>query len=150
MTDGRRTLSRTGLAPRIPTASIGEHPGGMVPPMTSRRGLLSLVAAAAMLCACGGQGAESASATGSPTRSTKMVQRTPDKAAATTKPEALADLVSFTSPSGNVGCYLDPTTVRCDISERDWSPPPRPPTANSTMGRNRPRGWRDASLRLRG
>jgi hypothetical protein len=38
----------------------------------------------------------------------------------------LTDLVGFTSPSGNVGCYLDPSAARCDISERDWSPPPRP------------------------
>ncbi|WP_454786270.1 DUF6636 domain-containing protein [Mycobacterium antarcticum] len=94
--------------------------------MRSRRSLLPLVVAGAVLCACGGQGAGSASTTGSPTRSTPMVQRTPDKAVATTEPEAIADLVGFTSPSGNVGCYLDPTTVRCDISERDWSPPPRP------------------------
>jgi hypothetical protein len=34
--------------------------------------------------------------------------------------------MGFTSPSGNVGCYLDPSAARCDISERDWSPPPRP------------------------
>lgn len=93
--------------------------------MTSRGGLVPLVTAAAVLCACGGQGAESMAVTGSLTRS-EMVQRTPERAAATTEPEVIADLVSFTSPSGNVGCYLDQTTVRCDISERDWSPPPRP------------------------
>ena len=38
----------------------------------------------------------------------------------------MTDLVGFTSPSGNVGCMLQSTYVRCDISERDWSPPPRP------------------------
>ena len=32
----------------------------------------------------------------------------------------------FTSPTGNIGCVIDRRTVRCDISERDWQPPPRP------------------------
>jgi hypothetical protein len=47
-------------------------------------------------------------------------------APSTTEPEVLSTLVSFTSPSGNVGCVIDPTAVRCDIIERDWSPPARP------------------------
>ncbi|AQA05800.1 hypothetical protein BVC93_29385 [Mycobacterium sp. MS1601] len=34
--------------------------------------------------------------------------------------------VGFTSPSGNIGCYVDYDYVRCDIAERDWAPPPRP------------------------
>jgi hypothetical protein len=37
----------------------------------------------------------------------------------------VADLVGFTSPSGNVGRYIDPTSARCAISDRDWTPPPR-------------------------
>ncbi|WKG03507.1 DUF6636 domain-containing protein [Mycolicibacterium sp. HK-90] len=36
------------------------------------------------------------------------------------------ELTAFQSPSGNVGCQLSPTGVRCDIDQRDWSPPPRP------------------------
>jgi uncharacterized protein DUF6636 len=32
----------------------------------------------------------------------------------------------FTSPSGNIGCYIEPGYVRCDIRERDWAPPPKP------------------------
>ena len=39
---------------------------------------------------------------------------------------ASADLVGFTSPSGNIGCILSDGTVRCDVGERDWAPPPRP------------------------
>lgn len=35
-------------------------------------------------------------------------------------------LTAFESPSGNVGCQISPTGVRCDIDQRDWSPPPRP------------------------
>jgi hypothetical protein len=31
----------------------------------------------------------------------------------------------FTSPLGNIGCYIDITYARCDIRDRTWSPPPR-------------------------
>lgn len=41
-------------------------------------------------------------------------------------PTAAADLVGFTSPSGNIGCILTDDMVRCDIASRDWEPPPRP------------------------
>lgn len=43
-----------------------------------------------------------------------------------TPPKLVTELTGFQSPSGNVGCYIDPTTVRCDIAERDWPLPPRP------------------------
>lgn len=33
---------------------------------------------------------------------------------------------AFVSPTGNIGCFIDKTTVRCDIAERDWEPP-KPP-----------------------
>jgi hypothetical protein len=36
------------------------------------------------------------------------------------------ELVSFQSPSGNIGCIMDAEGVRCDIRERHWSPPPKP------------------------
>jgi hypothetical protein len=38
----------------------------------------------------------------------------------------VAELTSFSSPSGNIGCYIEPTNVRCDIAERNWSPPSKP------------------------
>ena len=41
-------------------------------------------------------------------------------------PAVAQDLAHFRSPSGNVGCVLDVDYVRCDISERDWSPPVQP------------------------
>jgi hypothetical protein len=37
----------------------------------------------------------------------------------------VSELTSFSSPSGNIGCYIAPTNVRCDIAERNWSPPPK-------------------------
>ena len=48
---------------------------------------------------------------------------------ATTVPLGTAqaeEIVGFTSPSGNIGCMLDSSSVRCDIRDRTWSPPPRP------------------------
>jgi hypothetical protein len=32
----------------------------------------------------------------------------------------------FMTPSDNIGCYLSAKSVRCDIRERNWSPPPKP------------------------
>jgi hypothetical protein len=33
----------------------------------------------------------------------------------------------FETPSHNIGCDLTAQSVRCDIRERTWSPPPEPP-----------------------
>ena len=105
----------------------------MVAAMMLRAGLLALLLGSTVLAACGGPTAPAPSASGTLTRLATTAAPSPDgtttrgpKAPATTEPEAIADLVGFTSPSGNVGCYLEPTTVRCDILERDWTPPPRP------------------------
>ncbi len=38
----------------------------------------------------------------------------------------VAELTFFQSPTGNIGCVIDPESVRCDIGERDWKPTPRP------------------------
>ena len=43
------------------------------------------------------------------------------------------ELTGFQTPSGNVGCYIDPERVRCDIAERDWAPPPRPADCHPNM-----------------
>jgi hypothetical protein len=32
----------------------------------------------------------------------------------------------FETPSHNIGCYMDRHSVRCDIRQRDWSPPAEP------------------------
>lgn len=40
-------------------------------------------------------------------------------------PAAAGDIVGFTSPSGNIGCILSEKLLRCDIDERNWTPPPR-------------------------
>ena len=126
-----------GLRPENPDGGHGGRPGGMVPAITLRAGLLTLALASSLLSSCAGQTAAPASTSGSLTRITTTEGRsshsrctesieTGNKASPTTGPQTLTDLVGFASPSGNVGCYLDPSTARCEISERDWSPPPRP------------------------
>ncbi|GED97345.1 hypothetical protein nbrc107697_13840 [Gordonia crocea] len=43
-------------------------------------------------------------------------------------------LQSFTSPSGNVACLSAEDSVRCDIRDRSWAPPPRPADCPSQTG----------------
>jgi hypothetical protein len=43
--------------------------------------------------------------------------------------------VSFHSPSGNIRCVIDGTSfTRCDITKRDWSPPPKPSSCEFDWG----------------
>ena len=49
-------------------------------------------------------------------------------------PAAAADSLWFTSPSGNISCMLAEDLLRCDIEERDWSPPPRPADCSEMTG----------------
>ena len=40
----------------------------------------------------------------------------------------------FSSPSGNIGCFISKQGARCDIRKRDWNPPPRPPSCELDFG----------------
>jgi hypothetical protein len=41
----------------------------------------------------------------------------------------------FHSPSGNIRCMIDRTSfTRCDITNRDWSPPPKPRSCEFDWG----------------
>ncbi len=55
-------------------------------------------------------------------------------ATATTPPGPVETFSSFRSPTGNIGCVMGSGSVRCDLSERDWSPPPSPPGCNLDYG----------------
>jgi hypothetical protein len=46
----------------------------------------------------------------------------------------VSGFTGFTSPSGNIGCMIESTYVRCDIAQRDWSPPSRPPDCPTVTG----------------
>jgi len=48
---------------------------------------------------------------------------------------ASAAPVSFHSPSGNIRCVIAPRVyTRCDITQRDWRPPPKPRTCEFDWG----------------
>jgi len=49
-------------------------------------------------------------------------------------PSGAAALTGFSSPSGNIGCYLDRNGVRCDIAKRTWSPPRKPASCHLDYG----------------
>lgn len=40
----------------------------------------------------------------------------------------------FQSPSGNIGCYINPGGVRCDISKHDWPTPAEPASCDLDYG----------------
>jgi hypothetical protein len=40
----------------------------------------------------------------------------------------------FHSPSGNIGCGVSRQGARCDINERDWSPPHKPRSCHLDWG----------------
>jgi hypothetical protein len=50
------------------------------------------------------------------------------------KPKIVTSLTSFTSPTRNIGCYIDRTSVRCDIAKHDWKPPPKPKNCDLDWG----------------
>ncbi len=43
-------------------------------------------------------------------------------------------LILFGSPSHNIGCAMDSTSVRCDIAEHDWVAPPKPKRCDLDWG----------------
>jgi hypothetical protein len=50
----------------------------------------------------------------------------PFPAATATRAIAAGDLYAFTTPSKNIGCMIDATSVRCDIRAHTWQVPPKP------------------------
>jgi hypothetical protein len=54
-------------------------------------------------------------------------------AAATSQAQA-ASFKQFQSPSGNIGCVITKSAVRCDIREHTWPTPPKPPTCDVDYG----------------
>jgi len=105
------------------------------------------VMVAGLLAACGTGGAETQTETvvrtvrdppamtvpSEPPAGTDTTERPPREPARRPRPET-ADLDSFSSPSGNIGCVVTPIAARCDIRERDWAPPPPPPGCELDYG----------------
>lgn len=67
-----------------------------------------------------------------PTATTSPAMSTPTDTPTATSPSRSPTqppngaTTSFTSPTGNIGCVIDASLVRCDIRRRNWLPPRRP------------------------
>jgi len=48
-------------------------------------------------------------------------------------PTSFVHLADFQSPTGNIACAIIDGTARCDIVQRDWSPPARPASCPSEV-----------------
>jgi hypothetical protein len=48
-------------------------------------------------------------------------------------PTPTVHLPTFRSPTGNIGCIITSGGARCDISKRNWSPPPRPDSCSTVV-----------------
>jgi len=81
------------------------------------------------LAACGGGSpvTQSEKARSPTERTTTQPATRPDKVtSAAPADREVYELSGFISPTGNVACMIDADWARCDIIDRDWSPPPRP------------------------
>ncbi len=66
------------------------------------------------------------------TQSTEGPSELPTPAPAPTT--VVTALTSFSSPTGNIRCGLDASYVRCDISQRSFTMPPKPADCNLDWG----------------
>jgi hypothetical protein len=102
------------------------------PRHTSPAAILTLLLAAGVIAGCGSGDDSTATVTETVSDSTTTASTTGETS--TTDGEEgqpaadvqVGKLTGFTSPSGNIGCYISKKSVRCDIAKRDWDPPARP------------------------
>lgn len=110
--------------------------------------LLSLTAGLVMIAGCGDDATSTETVTstataGQTTPSSSPATSTETAASTTTTTEEglpppadlqVTELTGFTSPTGNIGCYIDRRNLRCDIAERDWEPPAAPSSCKLDFG----------------
>ena len=98
-----------------------------------RRNSIVLVVVAAVLCVLGGVVALNALTGGSAGDAGAGAGA---GSSATSAPGGAppADLVTFISPSGNIGCALSSAGARCDIAEKSWKPPAKPDDCQADWG----------------
>lgn len=88
-----------------------------------------------MIGACGGSDSKSNSAGSSAAASSAPPPTTAPTTTTTFVPSLVGTgNVFFVSPSKNIGCSLSESGARCDIGDRTWAPPPKPPTCDVDFG----------------
>lgn len=104
---------------------------------------IALLAAAVVAVGCGGDDDSTSTVTETETTSasTTSTESTESTTTSTTEDGAppsaditVRKLTGFSSPTGNIGCYIDRSSVRCDISDRDWEPPAAPKDCDFDYG----------------
>jgi hypothetical protein len=99
-------------------------------------------ACAATLAACGSGGSKTVvkTVTGSqpsPANTTTTPAEPTTQSASQPQPtpgRSALHLAFFRSPSANIGCVIAEGIARCDIRNRNWSPPPRPRSCYGDTG----------------
>jgi hypothetical protein len=99
--------------------------------------------AAALLAGCGGGdtttvinettttvAGDSTITDSSSTTTASTTSTTTDSSGGTGAPQSLK---AFQSPTGNIACIITAKFARCDVSERDWNPPPHPASCPSEV-----------------
>ena len=102
------------------------------PPLSAFFGLAVACALGPVLAGCGGGGSTTTvidktvtvtqPTTSTATSTSAQTQTSPEEES----PSRTVRLSTFRSPTGVIGCVLLDGVARCDISKRNWSPPPRP------------------------
>jgi hypothetical protein len=108
---------------------VGQALRGYGRAMTHHFGrVLAAVAVMALAASCGNGATVVQSSSPTPLSSqTGTPKAQPDKVTGTQATDRVVhELTGFVAPSGNVSCMLDADWARCDIIDRDWSPPLRP------------------------
>ncbi len=103
---------------------------------------LAATALALFLAACGGGSSTTTTTVTETNTSTGSSSSTDTSSTSSTSADGsppAADIVvkkltQFQTPSGNIGCVIDRSSVRCDIDKRDWSPPKAPADCNLDYG----------------
>ena len=106
---------------------------------TTRLLPLLLIATALALAACGDSGSTTTvtetttaptSTSSSTTASTDQSDTTGEETTEDGSPPpadiTVDESAAFETPSGNIGCFIDKRSVRCDIDKREWKPTAAP------------------------
>lgn len=124
------------------------HGGGVVTRRIVALGVL-VTAVVVGLAACGGSGGGAGEAVTSEAASTTTTRAATSTTATSTTAAApgagagtqaggpvrhVSEITAFRSPSGNIGCYIAPDSARCDIRDRNWTPPAPPADCDLDYG----------------
>lgn len=104
----------------------------MWPVKTSVRRSLILFPLLVVPAGCAG-GDDERATTPSSRAPTSLATKAPPSTAAH-RPGARDGPEHFDLPSHNIGCFVEAGSARCDIVEKEWDPPPKPPDCDLDWG----------------